>query len=265
MAQSTSVLRVLPVASLQGYLFVLPAILLALPPLVASGWPEWRFCCCLGLPTVAALVAARIFSQAVGLWSGVCLSVMLSFDIASLIPHEGPTGVQRFGGFLAKLLPWLLLAPATWRECWTRAKENRLERKSLAWIALSLPCGFAISFALPDWSGLGELLSQFSTAVLTAILIRSGLSEKRAGGRLLLLSMTFASVCGLAVFLYFSRSPNWPSGQLGLERLGLGGVVLAVASLLGVAFLRRRQQGLAIRAFVIGATAVTWSTIFHGL
>jgi hypothetical protein len=190
---------------------------------------------------------------------------MLSSDFASLLAVDALAGGQRFGGQLMQLLPWLLLAPATGHECWLRYSESKREGKLIAGLALLLPCGLAISVILPDWSRLGELLSQFSTAVLTAILIRQGLIGSRPAGRLLLLSMTFAGVAGIIAFLYFSRSPGWPSGRIGLEQLGLGGVVLAVASLLGVAFLRRRKQGLAMRAFVIGATAVTWSTIFHGL
>lgn len=231
-----------------------------LAPLVV-GWQMRPF-----LAIAIVLLVAGPWYLAVGMATdGVWLKeFFLTHNVSRAVKpmegHSGPPLLFYAGALLIGTFPWSCFSIPIGLSVWSRWKSQRragqtidpLFALGLAWVAVYVGCFSIASTKLPSY----VTPCHPGVALIAGWYVARAIAGQVEHPRWMKAGLAVAFGIGIGIFVAIGGplSQQVPT----VRPLAFAGVVFAVAGILGVALAARRQTGLAMRTFVIGAVSVVW-------
>lgn len=185
--------------------------------------------------------------------------------VGTMEGHSGPPILFYMGALLAGTFPWSCFAIPLGIAVWKQQKASRtadsrtmhpLFALGIAWTAVFIGCFSVASTKLPSYI----TPCYPGVALLVGWYFQSLVAQKIWQPRWALAALGTALAIG-AVWIVAAAGPLatlLPS----VRPLAIGGLFMVVAAIIAIAFVRRQQQGIAIRAFAIGGVLMIFT--LHG-
>ncbi len=176
--------------------------------------------------------------------------------------HSGPPVLFYVGALLFGTFPWScfsipigIVAYKTWQ---SDEAKRPIIALGMAWIIVYVGCFSLVSTKLPSY----VTPCHPGIALLVGLFIANVLHSSSVSRGWITAGLSFGAAIGLGIFCAFGgpleeRIP-------GIRPLAIGGLFLAVASLLGVAFATRLRSDIAMRSFVVGSVCLSITLICFG-